>query len=262
MKPLCGLVLWMVGALALLSGYGFRSTLAQTSSGARKSAEELPTDTNPETRCRLPRATKDEFTTEEDRKAFDLDVASKPRLVEPVHPRMAGETFEHGLGADGMRLHLPLVQVDYDKALQHLTKNSGLEPKYYQLGVLVASREFDNEYNWASHERDTFKLFPSEPGEVAKIVEVIRNRKDTKGLNEKDAILIQFGRELFHQPKVSSKTFASMERLFGRRGTLAVVLIMGYYTSNAMLMRAYDQHLDEGTQRPFPDLLIRQTKNQ
>lgn len=74
-------------------------------------------------------------------------------------------------------------------------------------------------------------------------MEIVRNQQDTKGLEEKEALIIQFGRELFHQPKVSSKTFAGMERNFGKKGTLGITLTMGHYVSNALLMRAYDIQL-------------------
>ena len=84
-----------------------------------------------------------------------------------------------------------------------------------------------------------------------------------KALAEKDAaVLIQFGRELFRQPKVSSKTFADMERLFGRRGTLALTLVMAHYADNGMLYRVYDQRLAPGEKRPFPDVLAREAKGQ
>ena len=81
---------------------------------------------------------------------------------------------------------------------------------------------------------------------------------------EKDQVLIEYGREIFEQPKVSSKTFADMERLFGRRGTLAMTLIMAHYTDNSILYRAYDQQIAPvefgAGSRPFPDVLAREAK--
>jgi hypothetical protein len=113
------------------------------------------------------------------------------------------------------------------------------------------------EPDWLTHEKASAgKVLPRE------VIEVVRNNKDTKGLDEKDAVLIEYGREIFHQPKVSSKTFADMERLFGRRGTLTMTLLMAHYTDNGILYRAYDQRLLPGEKRPFPDVLAREAKGQ
>ncbi len=79
--------------------------------------------------------------------------------------------------------------------------------------MLIGARECDDEQDWNNHVKLSEKSLPRET------VEVLKDRKDTKGLDEKDAAMIQFGREMFQQRNVSSKTFADMERLFGRRRT-------------------------------------------
>ena len=63
-------------------------------------------------------------------------------------------------------------------------------------------------------------------------------------MDPKEALIIQFGREVFHQPRVSSKTFADVQRVFGAKGTLGITLIMGYYMSNVLVYRAYDIRID------------------
>jgi hypothetical protein len=40
------------------------------------------------------------------------------------------------------------------------------------------------------------------------------------GLNEKDAAVIRFGRELFHDKKIDSAAFAKAVELWGKRGTM------------------------------------------
>lgn len=130
-----------------------------------------------------------------------------------------------------------------------LTKQCSVEPKYFEMTVLVATRESNNEVEWNDHEAIGIKLLTPE------VVEIVRNKQDPKGLEEKEALIMQFGRELFHKPKVSSKTFADMERNFGRQGTLGISLVMGYYTASALLMHAYDQHTEPAGKRAFPDRL-------
>jgi hypothetical protein len=53
-------------------------------------------------------------------------------------------------------------------------------------------------------------------------------------------------------PKVSSKTFADTERLFGRRGTLVISFQVARYAGLALGSRAYDVQLEPGQTAPYP----------
>jgi hypothetical protein len=247
MKTLTVSVLGTMMTLAFLAGFGFRGALAQQSSGGGQTTAKLPPDIRPETLTRMPQATRDEFTAEEDREAFDHLVAAEPRFAKPSKGAMGGT---------GTRLHIPVVADAYRIALNHLREKCGLDLKYQELAVLVASRESNNEYEWSAHEKLSAKVLPRD------IVEIVRNKQDAKGLGEKEETIIRFGREMHRDIRVSSKTFADMERLFGRRGTLAIALIMGYYENNALLFRAYDQRLNPSDKRPFPDVVAMDVKNQ
>jgi len=241
MKPSNALLgMSVVAVLASICGYSARMAVAQQNVGSSQSAEKLPPDVHPETLARISWATRDEFAKPEDQAAFDRAIAAAPMYANPKNGEIAG---------NGMRLHIPIVHIAYRDTIQNLNRDNGLDPRYSQLATLVACRETNEEYDWVEHERNSEKVLPRN------IVEIIRNKQDTKGLEEKDALVIQFGRELYHQPKVSSRTYADMVRLFGQRGTLAITLIMAHYTDNAMLYRAFDQHLDPSKKRPFPDVV-------
>lgn len=250
MKPVAVVIFAsVVGIFAFAGGYSTRTVLAQQDSGSAASAEKLPPDVHPDTGSRMPLATRDEFTTDEDLKAFDSAVAAAPAMVKPGYSDPGNR----------IRLHVPVVHIAYRDTIQNLNRKNNLDPHYSQLATLIACRETNEEYDWLNHEKQSAgKVIPRET------IEIVRNKKDTKGLDEKDAVLIEYGREIFETPKVSSKTFADMERLFGRRGTLAMTLIMAHYTDNSILYRAYDQHVDPvefgAVARPFPDVLARETK--
>jgi 4-carboxymuconolactone decarboxylase len=228
-------VLWMMMSLAFLGGFGSRSARAQQSSGAGQSAEKLPPDIRPETLSRMPRTKKTDLTTDEEKQAFDRVVGHS-----------AKQSVSRWLGPTGTRLAIPELADIYQKQINLIHAKSGLEPKYIELTVLVATRETNNKDEFLNHEPDALKLLP------AKVVEIIKNNQDTKGLEEKEALIIQFGRELFREPKVSSKTFAAVERTFGRKTTLDIALFMCYYASNGLLMRAYDQQMDTSPTCVFP----------
>ncbi len=232
MKKLSIVVLWAVSSiLALIVGYGSRRALAQNNSGAgeRASAEKLPPDVFPDTRSRSPKATRDEMLNDEDKAAFDYAV-SKGNVAYS--------------GWNGIRLHIPAVHTDYRNAIQTLDKEVG-DSRQQNLAMIIGARFADDESDWNNHVKLSEKTLPRET------VEVLKDGKDTKGLDEKDAILIQFGREMFEKKNVSSKTFADMERLFGRRKTYALIQTMIFFNGSGYLLHAYDYHLAPGEPHPF-----------
>ena len=225
----------MLMGVAFLSGYGFRSALAQQSSDPDQTAVKLPPDIRPDTRSRLPWPTRDDFTAAPERQAFEHVYQLAPRYF----------VEKPTMGPTSAMMHLPVVGEAYTTARLWLREKSGLDQRHSQLAILVSARESNEPFQFLEHERSSMKDLPR------KSVEVVRNRADTHGLDEKDAVLIQFGREMYQQPKVSSKTYAEMERLFGRRGTLAVTLLMAHYTLHSLMIRAIDQHMPPGTKTPF-----------
>jgi hypothetical protein len=223
-----------------LAGVNSRKVYARQTSAAKENAEKLPPDVRPDTLSRMPRATRDEFTTDEDKQAFDHLMTVEPNFAKPS---------TGSLGGTATRLHLPVVADAYRIAWNNLRDKSGVDEKYMELAVLVACRETNVEHEWFSHVDAVAKLDSPE------IVEIVRNNREPKGLEEKQETIIRFGREMFRGPKVSSSTFAKMQKNFGQRGTLAMTLMMGYYAGNGFLFHAYDQHIDLGKERPFPDVI-------
>jgi 4-carboxymuconolactone decarboxylase len=224
-----------LAVIAFLSGYGFRSAFAQQNMAASQASEKLPPDVDTVTRNRMPPVSKDEFTIDEDKQTFDHLVSLEPRFAKPQ------------TGGTGIRLHMPVVADAFRTDLNYLREKSGLDPKYQELAVMISSRESNNEYEWTLHEANAVKLNSRE------IVDLIRNNQEPKGLGEKEETMIRFGREMHRDLIVSPKTFADMQRLYGQRNTLAVTMIMIYYEGNGLLFRAYDQKVDPGKSRPFPD---------
>jgi hypothetical protein len=113
---------------------------------------------------------------------------------------------------------------------------------------------------------DAFANWPSSPPPVSSTaslngrrtsprhsaIEVIKHRKDTSGLDEADAIVIELGREIFGARKVASATFARSLRQFGRRALVDLVALIGNYAGTAALLTAFDMQLDPDQAPPLP----------
>lgn len=235
--------LFLAAAMATVFAVGYHSGTAsarQLSAVTPASVEKLPPDVDPDSLSRMPRPKRSDFATEEERQAFDRVMTVQGEIDEKNNMQPHGVIVSKGwLGPTGTRAQIPEVAEVYKQLDQIIKDKSGLDRKYIELAILMATRESGEREEFLGHADRSIKGHMLAP----KVIEAIRNNLSTEGLDEKDAEVIQFGRELFRDPKVSSKTFAAVDKSFGRRGTLSLTLVMCYYESNGLLLRAYDQHL-------------------
>ena len=119
-----------------------------------------------------------------------------------------------------------------------LRHKAGLDPRLVELAILVTARESDSEYEWTAHEPQGLKA-----GLQPDIIDIVRFRKSADGLAEKDAVIIQLGREVMGKHHVGSDVAARALNLFGKQGLVNIVSLMGDYASTAILLNAFDQHI-------------------
>jgi hypothetical protein len=96
-----------------------------------------------------------------------------------------------------------------------------------EIAILVASRETNYNLEWNGHE-----AIGLEAGLDARSSDVVRYERPLAGLHEKDATVIRFGRQLSHDRKVDSATFAKAVELWGKRGTMDMVAVMSTQAVN------------------------------
>jgi hypothetical protein len=79
-------------------------------------------------------------------------------------------------------------------------------------------------------------------GVEVSVIDLVRNDRPLTGLADKDAVMIQFGRELFRNHFVSAATYARALGSFGERDLVDVIELMAGQVSDAVLLTAFDQH--------------------
>jgi 4-carboxymuconolactone decarboxylase len=184
---------------------------------AQKAA--FPPDINPQSNSRLPLIQRDQLN-EQDKKIFDDVANTAPGRASMYSPPIAEaiRTLNSGLRA------------------------TVLGPQMFEICALIAAREFDEDFEWTGHEAGAKRAGVSD-----KTIEAIRLNRDLKGLPEKDALMIRFGRALFRQHKVSPELYAEVVKTFGQRGTVEAAWAMGDYAMAAVALRAVDQHNPDGS---------------
>lgn len=114
---------------------------------------------------------------------------------------------------------------------------AGVGKRLMTLAVLVTAREHRQPYHWTISE-----VAARTEGLEAAVIDVVRNARPLDGLPEKDAAIIQFGRELFHNHTVSAQTYARALQILGERNLVDLVDLMARHVGDATLLTAFDQH--------------------
>jgi 4-carboxymuconolactone decarboxylase len=225
MKPVQSVIgLLLVIGTGVAAGHALSRRSEQAAAGAagmsaQSSSGTFPKDVYADTGNRLPAIKRD-----------DLDDAGK-KLFDA---RLPADSF----GPGAIRLYSPPVADHMGAVNGYLRYKSGLDPRLVQLAILVTARESDSEYEWTAHEPQGLKA-----GLQPEVIDVVRFRKSTDGLAEKDAVIIQLGREVMGKHHVSSEVAARALNLFGKQGLVNIVSLMGDYAATAILLNAFDQHV-------------------
>ena len=191
----------------------------------------MPSDIDPQSGFRLPLP-----------KREDLDDAGKAHYDRVA---AAGASIAGLQGPSGIGLYSPKA-AEHARALnRYLRFEAGLPPRVREIAILTTAREMDSQFEWAAHEPEARK-----EGVEGRVIDVIKHRMPTAGLEEADATVIELGRQVFRDHKVTSETFAKAKALFGANKLVELVMLMGNYAGTAALLTALDMQLHPG-QKPL-----------
>ncbi len=192
----------------------------------------LPKDVYPDSRFRLSLPKREEMD--------DYGKNVYDRLADPERKSLVGLQ-----GPAGIRLASPRVAAILEDANVYLRRETGFGDRLTEIAIMTTAREMENQFEWTAHEKAGLKA-----GVEASLIDVIKFKRPLTGVAEKEAVTVQFGRELFAQRKVSSETFAKALRLYGKRGLVDMVSLMSQYAATSALLTAFDMQLPEG-QKPL-----------
>ncbi len=192
----------------------------------------MPSDIDPQSGMRLPlprRADLDEIG----KRAYDRGTTK-------------GATIMGLQGPAGIQLYTkgaPHVQA----LNKYLRFEAGIPPRTREVAILTTAREMDSQFEWAAHEPEALK-----EGVPPQVIEVIKHRKGTEGLDRVDGIVIELGRQIWRNHKVASETFAEAKAKFGPNMLIDLVLLMGNYAGTAALLMTVDMQLHAGMKPLLP----------
>src|SRR6266446_3531558 len=221
-QSLVGLLLLIgtsVAAGHTLTRLSDQATSGSPGKSSQASMGTFPKDIYPDTGNRFP-AIKREELDEAGKKLYDT--------------RGGADSF----GPGGIRLYSPPVAETMTSLNEYLRRKSGLDPRLVELAILVTAREMDCEYVWTAHEPAAQKA-----GLAQDVIDAVKNRKPLTAMGEKEAVIVQLGRDSIRKHKVSSDTFARAVKLYGNQGVVNIVSLMGDYAATTILLNVSDQHV-------------------
>jgi 4-carboxymuconolactone decarboxylase len=185
---------------------------------------KLPADLDPQSRARLPYLKKAEMDPK-GQKVLDIFKSNDDTLRGPL----AFASYNGAVGQALLDLHNAAVT------------GGTLDPHTRELAIMVACRETNYNLEWNGHEQSALKA-----GVDPKVLDAVRNGRSLEGMSDKDATVIRFGRELYHDKKVDSATFAKAIGFWGKRGVMDMVAVMNTYAVSGYFAIAVDEHSPEG----------------
>jgi hypothetical protein len=140
-----------------------------------------------------------------------------------------------------LALHSPATASGFGRIERYLLNESALRGRLAGLLTLITAREMNLTHEWRIHEGAA-----RASGLAAAVIEVIRSNGPVEALSRDDALLIDFGRQLYRNRHVQSATFAALVDRLGRQGAFDAIMLLAYPAMAGVLERAVEPQPPQG----------------
>ena len=181
---------------------------------------------------RLPTIPADQYTPDQKKASEEFLAVRKVPVFGPFEPMMYSPdvmTLARSMG-DYLRFH------------------SSIGNTLSELVILVTSREWSQDYEWSFHYPIALKA-----GISKSIADAIADGRRPTAMSADEEIVYDFTTELLRNKSVSDATFDRAEQRFGKKGTVDMTAIAGYYGLLAMQLNMARYQSGDGPRLPrFP----------
>lgn len=147
-------------------------------------------------------------------------------------------------------LRVPDLVVPSLQMRLHNLNNSALSPRLTEFAIMIAARQWTNNYEWNAH-----TPLAQKAGLNPAILAAVADGRRPEHMADDEALIYDFCTELLHNQSVSDATYASMLAKFGEAGIVEAASLEGYYTYLSMIMNTARSPLAPGIKpalAPFP----------
>jgi 4-carboxymuconolactone decarboxylase len=125
----------------------------------------------------------------------------------------------------------PEFGIEAIKISDYLRFGTELAPRLSELAIIIAARNWDNDYIWTAHYGAAVKggLDPSVGADIA------AGKRPSK-MKEDEAIVYDLLTEIYRDRKVSDATFAKAKTKYSEKGIMDIIGLASYYGNTAMTL--------------------------
>jgi 4-carboxymuconolactone decarboxylase len=182
---------------------------------------------------RLPTIPPDQYTAEQKKASEEFMAARKYPVFGPFEPMM----------------YSPDVMNQARSMGDYLRYHSSIGNTLSELVILVTAREWSQDYEWSLHYPIALKA-----GVRKSIADAIADGRRPTGMGADEEIVYDFTTEVLKNKRVSDATFHRAEQRFGKKGTVDMAAIAGYYAFLAMQLNMARYQSGDGPRLSrFPD---------
>ena len=163
-----------------------------------------------------------------------------PRGGGDTSPEKVNWVREHGLYSG--YLQNPELGDRLQKVGEYVRFNTSINPRLNEFAILITARYWTAQYEWYSHLPRALKA-----GLDPKIAEDLALNKRPAGMKEDEAAVYDFCTQLHRAKKVSDATFKRAVALFGEKGVMDLIGVIGYYTVASMVLNVNEAPVPAGT---------------
>jgi len=131
----------------------------------------------------------------------------------------------------------------------YLRYESSLPPELSEFLIVMTAAEWRQQYEWHAH-----RAIALDAGVPAKTLDALAEGRRPHDMTAEHAALYELFTELHRNHSVSDTTYAAATALFGERGVIDAIGIVGYYTLLAMVMNTARTPLPAGATGTLPSL--------
>ena len=170
--------------------------------------------------------------------------------------KKAAEAFSEGRGYAIRGPFVPLIRSPEvmlrAKAMgDYLRFKSTLGPRLNEMVILIAAREWTQQYEWQAHYPIAIK-----EGLRPDVAAAIADGRRPAGMAEEEEAAYDMATEILRTKRVSDATYQRAVAKFGEQGVIDLLGVTGYYTFLAIVMNATRTALPENMADPlrrFPE---------
>ena len=123
---------------------------------------------------------------------------------------------------------------------------SSLDKRISELAILLTARHWRAQFEWYAHAPMALAA-----GLDKAIVDAIRERRRPERMADDETVVYDLFHQLYEARRVEDATYARAKALFGERGVVDLVGVMGYYSLVSMSLNTFEVPLPEGVAEPL-----------